>query len=107
VFGQLKRVLRLDNNSSWLDPCASTCNLAKLLNSPKYTVRTNEYYAGAFDGITLDAQFKLDPTQPTTFQKWQTDGHCTGGFLSIPLPKLLDVFFSFSCPYNSSGYMLF
>jgi hypothetical protein len=91
VYDQLKRVLRLDNVSTWLDPCASTCKLAKILVSPKYTVFTNECYNGAFDGVTQDSQFKLDPTQPSTFQKWQRDGHCTGGFISIPWPKLLDL----------------
>jgi hypothetical protein len=45
---------------------------------------------GVFDGITQNSQFKLDPTQPSTFQQWQKDGHCTGGF-QIPLPKLLDL----------------
>ena len=70
VFDQLKRVLRLDDVISWTDPCASTCQLAKLLISPKYTVRTNETYTGAFDGVNTEAQFKLDPTQPSTFQKW-------------------------------------
>jgi hypothetical protein len=69
VFDQLKRILRLDNVSSWLDPCASIYKLAKLLISPKYTVRTNETSSGAFDGINQDAQFKLDLTQPSTFQK--------------------------------------
>jgi hypothetical protein len=87
VFDQFKRVLRLDNVSTWLDPCASTCKLAKLLISPKYIVHTNEYYKGVFDGITQNSQFKLNPTQPSTFQQWQKDGHCMGGFISIPLPK--------------------
>ena len=40
VYDQLKRVLRFDNVISWIDPCASNCRLAKLLNSPKYTVHT-------------------------------------------------------------------
>ncbi len=91
VFDQLKRVLRLDDVISWTDPCASTCQLAKLLISPKYTVRTNETYTGAFDGVNTEAQFKLDPTQPSTFQKWQKEGYYAGCFISIPLPKLLDV----------------
>jgi hypothetical protein len=91
IFGQLKRVLRLENVSSWLDPCASTCKLAKLLISPKYKVYTNEYFTGDFDGVKYDANFKMDPTQPKTFRKWEKDGHCLGGFISIPLPRLLDI----------------
>jgi hypothetical protein len=93
VFDELTRVLRLDNVVLWLDPYASTCKLDKLLICPKYSVRTNEYYAGSFDGIKHDAQYKLDPTQPSTFKKWQKDGQCIGGFISIPLPTLLYVFF--------------
>jgi hypothetical protein len=47
--------------------------------------------AGVLDGIKQEAQFKLDQTQPATFKKWQNNGQCTGGFISIPLPRFLDV----------------
>jgi hypothetical protein len=50
-------------------------------------------YSSAFDGVNTEAQYKLDPTQPSTFQKWQKEGYCAGGFISIPLSKLLDVVF--------------
>ena len=57
--------------------------------------------------------FKLDPTQPSTFQKWQREGHCAGGFISIPLAKLLDVVFPLAalttakvtCFYVPSTYL--
>jgi hypothetical protein len=96
-----------------MDPYASTCQLAKLLISPKYTVRTNETYSGDFGGINTEAQFKLDPTQPSTFQKWQKEGYCAGGFISIPLSKLLDVVFPLAalttvqvtCFYVPSTYL--
>jgi hypothetical protein len=85
-------VLRLDNVITWIHSCASICQLAKLLISPKYTVH-NEEYTGTFDGVQTEAQFKLDPTQPGTFQKWQRKGPGAGGFISIPLAKLLNVVF--------------
>jgi hypothetical protein len=91
ILNQLRRILRLNNVPSWLDPCASSCKLAKLLISTKHKVLTNEYYPGNFNGDTNEANFRLDPTQPSTFQTWQDKGHCVGGFISIPLPRLLDV----------------
>jgi hypothetical protein len=64
VYDQLKRVLRFDNVISWIDPCASTCRLAKLLISPKVYRSHYEAYTGIFNGVHTKAQFKLDPTQP-------------------------------------------
>ena len=41
--------------------------------------------------IVIVADLQLDPTQPGTYQSWQSEGHLTGGFISQPLPRLLDV----------------
>ena len=58
-----------------------------------------------FNGVHTEAQFKLDPTQPGTFQKWQREGHCVGGFISVPVAKIIRRVFHISSAYNGQSYL--
>jgi hypothetical protein len=57
----------------------------------RLNVTTNEPYVGVWRAEDIAADLQLDPTQPGTYQSWQAEGHLTGGFISQPLPRLLDI----------------
>jgi hypothetical protein len=91
IIEQLSRVLRLPNVLKWIDPCSSSGRVASCLKPLRLNVITNEPYVGVWRPEDVAADLQLDPTQPGTYQSWQTQGHLTGGLISQPLPRLLDI----------------
>ena len=91
IIDQLGRVLRLANILQWIDPCSSSGKIAHCLRAQRLNVTTNEPYVGVWRPEDIAADLQLDPTQPGTYQSWQAEGHLTGGFISQPLPRLLDL----------------
>ena len=102
VFDQLKRVLRLDNVISWMDPCASTCRLAKLLISPKYTVRTNAAYTGTFDGVHTEAQLTYTTRH---ISEMATTGSLCRGFYFSSFGQIIRSGIPISSAYNGQSYL--
>ncbi len=91
IIDQVSRVLRLPNILKWIDPCSSSGRVASCLRSLRLNVITNEPYVGVWRTEDTAADLQLDPTQPGTYQSWQAQGHLTGGLISQPLPRLLDI----------------
>ena len=91
IIDQLSRVVRLANILRWIDPCSSSGKIAHCLRAMRLNVTTNEPYVGVWRAEDIAADLQLDPTQPGTYQSWQAEGHLTGGFISQPLPRLLDI----------------
>jgi hypothetical protein len=91
VHDQLGRVIRLANILSWVDPCLSSGKVVHCLRAQRLNITTNKPYVGIRRPEDITANSQLDPTQLWTYQSCQAEGHLTGGFISQPLPHLLDI----------------
>jgi hypothetical protein len=88
---QLGRVIWLANILSWVDPCSSSGKIIHCLRAQRLNITTNKPYVSIWRPDDIAADSQLDPLQQGTYQSCHAEGHLTGGFISQPLPHLLDI----------------